>query len=855
MSEAQLFLIDAHALCYRSYYALPELTTSRGQPTQAVYGFHKTLKKILREYKPDYMAVCFDVGKKTRRHEKYAEYKVQRPKMPDGLISQLPLIKRLVDAYRLPIFEVEGYEADDVIATIAGRIRNKGIGVVIVSDDKDMFQLVDERIKVFSIRKDKILSYTDIKTELGFEPAQIVDYIALAGDSSDNIPGVKGIGDVSAKSLIKTYGSLEEILAHVDALTPPRLQKYLSEQKDMAIFSRDLALLEMDSPISVELKDLKVDSPDSSKLFEILNELEFHKEAAEFASLASPQKPPAKLKELSRADVSSLVKEIKGARRFVFFPEICSTEETLFSGRLLVAVDEEVLAVDPDHVGELAPVFADEAVVKITHDLKERLKFLHSAGIEVKGKIFDCLLAGYLLVPARSQIEVNALAWQYLSLHVSADSPVEMVPALLKLYAPLKAALEEQNLLSLFEDIEVPLATVLYRMETEGVKLDETLLEKLSRESQKRIDGLMKDIFQMAGEEFNINSPKQLATVLFEKLKLPTAKKTKTGFSTNEEVLTMLASKHPLPATILEYRQLAKLKSTYIDALPRLVDPRTGRVHASFNQTGTETGRLSSNNPNLQNIPIRAELGREIRKAFIPSRKENVIIAADYSQIELRILAHLSQDETLIKAFQNGEDIHSFTASLIFDVEEKDVTYEMRDSAKRVNFGLSYGMSAFGLAKDLGVPQMQAQAFMEKYFLRYPKVKTFMDNAVKSCEEKGYVVTLLNRRRYIPDIASNNMAMRQFAQRQAINTPVQGSAADLIKLAMIRIQQALDEQKLSSKMIITVHDELVFDAVPKEEKELVGIIRRHMEKTLELLVPIEVTIKKGKNWLETEKIA
>lgn len=853
----RFFLIDAHALCYRAFFAIKGLATSKGQATNAVYGFVATLRKILREYEPRYMGVCFDVKGKTRRQERYAEYKIQRPVMPDELISQIPLIKDVVAAYRLPILESEGYEADDVIATVVKKMHRDGLETVIVSDDKDMLQLVGPGVKVFNSRQDKILGPEEIKSSLGFDPAHIPDFIALAGDAVDNIPGVKGIGEVSAKNLILEYGNLEAIFDNIAAVKPERLRGILTEQKDIAFLSKELALLEQDVPLLLDLEQLRVKPPDEQRLLELFNDLEFRRLAAEFAPSGAAWQPNVAVDALrGDGEVRALADQIESQGTFSFLADCpAGAGDIAVENRIFVALKDRICQIPASLWGSLKDVFANPKIAKVTYDLKEQHKRLSGSGIFLNGNIFDAMLAGYLLAPSRGNHSMAVLAWEYLKKTVAeTEGPARVVPVLAELYEPLLLELRAKDLEKLFRDIEIPLALVLSRMETEGVCLDVALLENLSREAGKRIDALVKDLYRLAGEEFNLNSPKQLSVVLFQKLKLPVVKKTKTGFSTDEWVLLKLAENHELPARLLEYRQLTKLKSTYIDALPKLIDPQTGRIHASFNQVGTETGRLSSNNPNLQNIPIRAELGREIRRAFIPSRKENFIIAADYSQIELRILAHLSQDKNLLEAFKKNEDIHAFTAARIFDVAEDQVTLDMRNSAKRVNFGIIYGMSAFGLAKDLGISQPQAQDFIDRYFLRYPEVKVFMDSEINKCRKLGYVTTLLNRRRYIPEINSSNMAIRQFAERQAINTPVQGSAADLIKLAMINVAAELEKQKLASRMIITVHDELVFDVVPAEERMMTTLIREDMEHPMPLTVPIQVSLKKGKNWLEMEKL-
>lgn len=852
MPRAKLFLIDAHTLCYRSYFAIQNLSTSKGQPTNAVYGFVATLRKILKTYQPDYLAVCFDAGKKTHRQEKFAAYKIQRPSMPLDLIGQLPLIKEVVKAYNLSIFEEEGFEADDIIATLAIEFSQQGVEVVIVSEDKDMYQLLNDSVMFFSARKDSLLDYEAVKGQLGFDPKKITDFIALAGDQSDNIPGVQGVGEVTARALINEWGSLEEIYKHMDKIKTDKLKEKLLTQKDNAFLSKELAVLEKKVPLKSNLESMRVKAPNQNRLLELFKELEFNKMAQELAPGITHEEP-MEFSVLSGSEaIKRLIKEIQQVNRFAFL--IGVFQEGPEERNLVIACDgSRNYKVSLKEISSFKEVFEDKGIPKITHDLKQAFSTLSELNIFIQGEIFDVKLAGYLLSPSAGSFDLAALAWEYLKLNVSKES--QMLPAhlLWALHLKFLAELKNKDLFKLYYEMELPLSFVLFEMEREGVTLDRGLLENLSKETERKMVELTKRVYNLAGEEFNLNSPKQLSRILFEKLKLPVVKKTKTGFSTDEEVLLKLAQKFDLPSQLLEYRQLAKIKSTYIDALPQLVNPKTNRIHAHFEQTGTETGRLSSHNPNLQNIPIRTELGREIRRAIIPSAKNRMIISADYSQVELRILAHLSKDANLIKAFLEGQDIHTFTAALIFEVAEDKVTASMRDTAKRVNFGIIYGMSSFGLAKDLGIPQHEAQDFIDRYFLRYPKVKKFMEEQIEQCERCGFVVTILNRRRYIPEIASENQSIRQFAQRQAINTPVQGSAADLIKLAMVQIHEGIKKRKLGSSMIMTVHDELVFDALKEEQKTMVALIKDTMEHALDLSVPIKVSVKVGPNWLELKE--
>jgi len=784
MSNPKVFLIDAHGLCYRAFYAVKSLTNSKGQPTNAVFGFCNILRKLLKDCSPTHVAVCFDVGKKTYRQEKYADYKIQRQAMPDDLVRQIKVIRQIIEAYRFPIFELEGYEADDVMATISSRLASQDVDVYVASDDKDMCQLIDAHTKIYSPRAQKIVDDKDVVAKFGVSAKQITDYIALAGDSSDNIPGVHGIGEVTACKLLKDFGTIEGIYQHIDEVKPPKVKEKLIASRENAYLSKELAMLDHQVPLDISLKSIAIQEPDREKLFGIFNELEFRNFASEYAQGELVQEPQGELKTWVKIKVA----------------------------------------------GEDLHIVYDLKVLRKSGEFKEQ---------ELKAKIFDVHLADYLLAGGQGKYQMSLLR--------ATDKGME------ELYQIQEQLIKDQQIEKLFYDIEMPLNDVLFRMEQNGVQLDVGVLKNLSEECQGKIGELEESLYTIAGIKFNLNSPKQLSEVLFEKLKLPVVKKTKTGFSTDEEVLTKLASKHPLPALILEYRQIAKLKSTYIDALPALVDGNS-RLHASFNQTGAETGRLSSNNPNLQNIPVRTEFGKRIRKAFISYGKGHVLLSADYSQIEIRILAHLAQDENLKKAFLGTGDIHRYTASLMFEVPQEKVDEQMRYAAKRINFGILYGMSSFGLAKDLDVSIAQAQDFIDKYFLRYPKVQGFLQGEIQKARDLGYVMTMFNRRRYLPDINNRNMALRQFSERQAINAPMQGTAADLIKLAMVNVSRQIRKAKLSSTMIMTVHDELVFDVLQEELKALTDLVRHEMEGAMELSVPLKASIKVGHNWLEMESV-
>ncbi len=857
----KILLIDGHALCYRAFYAVQELRNARGVPTNAVFGFVNILRRILKTYAPSHAAACFDTGKQTFRRAKFAAYKVQRPPMPDDLALQIPLIKDVLRAYGIPVFEKEGYEADDVIATFVAKFQAPGREIIIASDDKDMQQLIQEGVRVYNSRRDALLGPEDTRARFGVGPERVVDYLALAGDASDNIPGIKGVGDVTAQKLLQEFGSLDGILANTAGIKG-KLKDKVEQGKDAALLSRELATLDAKVPLECSLDDIRFGRQDRGELARLFTELEFRRLADEFfraedeAPAAHAQHAPHSSVKDGGHDVAQCAGVVLLTGKAGVLPVMGDDEE----GRRIplvfhVAANGIVFTLAPDELAGLVDVWASAQIVLCVYDAKPLLKQLALSGISVQCRVFDALLAGYLLKSGQSAFSIPALANAYLDTAIADTDDRALVEAALleKLNGPLTADLAAKGMTGLFENIEMPLCAVLAAMEAEGVRLDMDKLAELSGVCARRIEAMTGELHALAGGEFNLNSPKQLGAVLFEKLSLPVMRKTKTGPSTDEEVLLKLAPLHPLPALVLEYRQLAKLKSTYLDALPRLA-AADGRIHCSFNQTGAETGRLSADHPNLQNIPVRTEMGREIRKAFIPSAPGRVLVAADYSQIELRFLAHLAAEVKLKEAFDKGEDIHTFTAALIFEVPLPEVTEEMRYRAKRINFGIIYGMSAFGLAKDLGVAQREAQDFIDRYFRRYPGIQAFMARCGQEAREQGFVTTMFGRRRYIPDINTRNPALRQFAERQAVNTPVQGAAADLIKSAMVGVERMLKEKGFAAKMIITVHDELVFDVPEAEVARLAQNARHVMEQAVALSVPVVVTVKAGPNWAEMKKI-
>ncbi|MBU4140472.1 MAG: DNA polymerase I [Candidatus Omnitrophica bacterium] len=877
--KKKVLLIDGNSFCYRAFYAIRGLSTSKGQPTNAIYGFVAMLNKLRAEHRPDYLAVTFDLKGPTFRHKRFADYKVHRKPMPDELSVQFPVIKRILRAYRIPIFEKEGYEADDIIATLAKKLADTELEVLIVTGDKDILQLVSNAVKVINAHKDNlILDEAWVKKRFGVGPEKVIEIMALAGDASDNIPGVPGIGEATAIELIKRFGTLDEVLANADKITNKARSERIKKFAELARMSRELARLDCDVPQlaplgsrhltgqaqrepSDLLAELKVVEADNERLFEIFKELEFkslmQKVAREFKdeidyNVCGRDETEEYFKDFSKEESVTLYLAA-GPRLDPMAAKITGIAFAFEKKKPLF------FSLEQTSKDRLKPIFENKNIKKIGHNLKYAKVLLSNYGITLQGISFDTMIASYLLEPARLKYGLGDLALEYLNCNLPAPGTdreaakvcFQNVTVIFRLSEILRGKLKQKNLLALFQNIEMPLIEVLADMEKEGVALDKDLLLHLSRDFDGKLTHLTKEIYEMTGESFNINSPKQLSCVLFEKLKLPRIKRTKTQqHSTDTEVLRKLSTAHPVAQSLLEFREISKLKSTYIDGMMKLLHSGTGKIHTSFNQTGTVTGRLSSSRPNLQNIPIKTSLGKKIRQVFIPAEKGSLLLSADYSQIELRILAHLSGDKNLISAFKEDLDIHAYTASLIFDVSADKVSSQMRDTAKTVNFGITYGMSAYGLSKDLGVGLNQAQEFIDAYFARYPGVKSYINRQIEKAERYGFVTTLMKRRRYIPQIKSLDENTRRFAQRVAINAPVQGSASDLIKAAMVEIHRRLKAQNLSTSMIIQVHDELVFSVPQGELAGVRALIKDKMENVTRLNVPVKVAIKTGKNWLE-----
>lgn len=872
MSKKKFIVIDGNSIANRAFYALPMLSNSQGIITNAAYGFLNTLLKIIEDEKPDYFAVAFDKGKIVFRHQQFENYKAQRKGMPEELRPQFPIIKDLLKAMKIAIFEQEGFEADDLIGTLVNWGEKNELDSIVVTGDKDSLQLITDKTKVMLVVTRKGIQETEIYDEVkvqekyGLSPKQIIDLKGLMGDASDNIPGVPGVGEKTALKLLHEYGSVEQVLDNTGDFSGKKLGKTLEENKDSATMSKQLATIDCYVPMEqeVSLEKLQVTEPDYPLFLNLLKEFEFKTLLNKYLiknQEGIKNKANIHLEDESRNinNITELKDYFSGSMETVYFSFITDINDLLRAKVTKMAFKKEnaetVVVSTTEEVWQIIkPVLEDNSIKKIGYDLKMHVILAMRNGINIQGLDLDVLLAGYLLNPSASDNTIKVLAYDYLNIVFPEGTEEETLGAQLhvleNLVRMLLEKLEENKLKDLYYQIELPLMVVLAKMEIEGVKLDKDILLKIGSELDTRINEITKEIYNVSGDVFNINSPKQLGVVLFEKLGLPVIKKTKTGYSTNAEVLEALSSEHEIVQYILTYRQLAKLKSTYIDGLLGLINSETQKVHTSFNQAITATGRLSSTEPNLQNIPIRLEEGRRIRKAFIPSLTENVLLTADYSQIELRVLAHVANDAVLQEAFNKDQDIHTRTASEVFGVEMAQVDKDMRRAAKAVNFGIVYGLSDFGLAQDLGITRGQAKEYIDNYFKRYSGVKKYIDDIIQFARENGFVTTMLNRRRYLPDILSKNFNLRSFAERTAMNTPIQGSAADIIKLAMIKIDEVIKEKQLKTKMILQVHDELVFD-VPKDELDVViMLVRNAMEQAYPISVPLKVDMEAGENWYD-----
>jgi DNA polymerase-1 len=916
-NSKKLFLLDAYALIYRAYYALnrnPRIN-SKGLNTSAILGFANTLVEVMQNEQPDLMAVVFDPKGKTFRSDIYPEYKANREKTPEDITNAIPYIKKLIEGFGVELIEVENYEADDVIGTLSKKAEKEGLITYMMTPDKDYGQLVSENIFMYKPAKGGKLAEVwgpkEVCEQFGVErPEQVIDFLGLSGDSVDNIPGIAGVGPVTARKLIAQFGSVENLVENAEQIKNPKLKDKVMAAKEEAVLSKKLATIELQVPVELDQKRLALDEPKKAELTELFNELEFRT----FAKRVFGEAPAEGVQgDLFSGTISAPAEEassFKSIETTEHDYQIADTKEkrkeliTTLQSSMAFAFDTETTGLNPlsdelvglsfsfkPHTGIWVPLPVDKAEAesilaefkpilesdqhgKIGQNLKFDIAFLLSYGIDVQGPFFDTMIAHYLLEPdMRHNMDVlaetylnyktvsiesligkkgkNQMSMRMADVEKVAEYAAEDADITLQLKMHFEPLLAENHLLELFKDVEMPLIKVLADMEFQGVKIDVETLKGFSLQLAVDIAELEKKIHETAGESFNISSPKQLGDILFGKMKISDkAKKTKSGqYSTSEDILIKHEKDHPIIRDILDYRSLSKLKSTYVDALPELVFKGDGRIHTSYNQTVAATGRLSSTNPNLQNIPIRTERGKEIRKAFVPADEEHILLAADYSQVELRIIASMSGDEAMIHDFKQGIDIHTATASRVYDVPLEEVNSDIRRNAKTVNFGIIYGISAFGLSERLGIPRKEAAEIIKNYFEKYAGIKKFMDESVETAREKGYVQTLMGRRRYLRDINSRNAIVRGFAERNAINAPIQGSSADMIKVAMIKIHEEMKKQNLKSRMILQVHDELVFDAKKDELKKLQEIVEREMREALPLKVPVVVEMNMGDNWL------
>lgn len=884
-----LYLIDGNSYVYRAFYAIKGLANSKGFPTNAIYGFTTMLLKIVREKKPEAIAVSFDTPAPTERHILFGEYKAKRRETPPDLVLQLPLIRKLTSALNIGVFELPGYEADDIIGTIARKAASAGAEVFIVTADKDMLQLVTDSIRIYDPMKDRLLDVAYVKEKFGVGPERVTEFMALTGDASDNIPGIKGIGEKTARELLEAFESLDDLLDHPERIKKDRLRRMIEDNRDVALLSQKLATIDTEAPLDFESGSFRMKEPDWLQLLSIFRECEFTTLMKMIPAAPDTGHGPSISSVTSTEELRKIISSVAGEVAFdtettgrsplkdnLVGLSFCASKKAAYYVPLCHSIPEPKGPEDrfnqiekKDAIDIVRSLLEDPDIDKIGHNLKIDMMVLERERVVVQGKLFDTMLAAYILNPNKATHSLDEVSFEYLGKRKKSFAEVlkkrasfaDVTIAEATAYAGEDAFLSYELKGILFEklrecgldriyfQIDMPLIRVLAEMEKTGIKIDADRLTALSAQLAVELESLQKRIYFLAGEEFNINSPKQLSAILFHNLGLNPTKKTKTGFSTDMEVLEELAELHDLPREVLSYRSLSKLKTTYLDVLPALVHPKTGRVHTSFNQTVTATGRLSSSDPNLQNIPVRGDWGRRIREAFI-AEEGNLLLSADYSQVELRILAHLSNDKGLIDAFINGLDIHTRTASEIYSVGLDKVTSDMRRVAKTVNFGVIYGISAYGLSETLNIERKDAEKYIKQYFERHPGVKEYTGAVIAEARGKGYVSTLAGRRRAVPELRSENKTTRMLGERLAVNSPIQGTAADVIKTAMINIRKRFKGGAVRARMILQVHDELLFELPEKELEEVTGIVREEMEGAITLSVPLKVEIGHGKDWAE-----
>lgn len=910
MSNKKIMILDGNSILFRAFYAMPPLKTKKGQYTNAVYGFLSMMYKLIDNYKPDYLCVAFDPKKPTFRHEQYKEYKAGRAKAPDELISQFGLIRDVLDIHEIKHIEIDGFEADDVAGTLALKATKQNIGAYLVTSDKDYLQLVSENVDVLLTKKGATniakMDYEAIIDQYGITPEQFVDLKALMGDASDNIPGVKGVGEKTALKLIKEYKDIDNLYNNIDNIKG-KLKEKLESDKMQAYMSKTLGQIITNIPIEDDLEQYLYKEANNEKLLDLYNELEFRnfkkriKVVKDTPSenqqisfdMTVNSKPLNKEKienKIIKANCIDNISEIDKIKEEIIKTKQMSIkflldgERTLYSSPIALGIltgQDKMYYVDFEKVdlketlNLLKDVLENKDIKKKGHHLKDEIIILMKSDIELKGISFDSMIAKYLLNPSENSYNIDKLAYEYLEIEIPSDNDylgtgkkrlsfkdieldkrIEYISNYLNCIYNIEemilSKIVELKMEELYNDIEIPLITVLASMEFLGFKIDVDTLEKIGTGLKEKLGILQEVIYQHADEKFNINSPKQLGVILFEKLELPVIKKTKTGYSTNIEVLEKLIDKHPIINEIIKYRQLMKLNSTYVEGLKNVIDNKTNRVHSNFNQTVTTTGRISSTEPNLQNIPTRSEEGKELRKVFVTENDDYILIDADYSQIELRVLAHLSDDDNLINAFKNNIDVHTKTASEVFGVDIKEVTSLMRSRAKAVNFGIVYGISDYGLSRDLNIPRKESKQYIENYLAYYEKVEQYMKDIIIKGKEDGYVETFFQRRRYIPELNSRNFNIRSFGERVALNTPVQGTAADIIKKAMVNVYNRLKKQKMKSKLILQIHDELIIETYKDEIDEVKKLLLEEMEQVVQLKVKLKADMNVGANWYEAK---
>ena len=881
--ENTLIIIDGNSIINRAFYALPDMSNSDGLKTNAIFGFVRMMFKIIEDYQPTHMSVAFDKKAPTFRHKQYADYKAGRKKMPDELGQQLEPLKELLDKFNINRLELAGYEADDIIGTVAKLGEENNFKVYIVTGDKDAIQLASHKTTTLITKKGvgevEEYNYDSVVERYEMTPTQFIDLKGLMGDKSDNIPGVPGIGEKTGIKLLKQYSTIENLIEHTDELKGS-IKKKIEENKELALMSKELATIITNVPLDIKLEDLEYGDYNKDDVIEKFKEFGFTSLISKLLEMDGGEtsiKEEVNLKVQHLDNVEDFIEKAKENKKVII--DVIGREGNILDKKVInvfLSLDgEEIYYINEDELSKIESLLSDSEIKKHGYDLKEDYILLKPYEIELNAMDFDITIAEYLIDSKSStSYECSAIAMKYLTRKIKSKEDLlgkgakakkfdeidfdelsaytaDIINTIACVYPKMEEELKETEMDGLFYHVEMPLVEVLGSMEYIGMKVDKDQLNELKEKFTTIINELENEIFELAGEPFNINSPKQLGVILFEKLGLPVIKKTKTGYSTNAEVLEKLRDKHEIIDKITDYRQIVKLNSTYVEGLLKIINPKTGRIHSSFNQTITTTGRISSTEPNMQNIPVKTEMGRDIRKVFVADDNCK-LVDADYSQVELRVLAHMSGDENMIDAFKHGEDIHSKTASQIFDVDIKDVTSKQRIEAKAINFGIIYGKTDFGLSQDLNIPVPTAKAYIESYFSKYPKIKEFMDNAVETATETGYATTILNRRRYIPEIKASNFIVRNQGKRFAMNAPIQGSAADIIKVAMVNVYNKLKENEMKSKLILQVHDELIVEAVDEELELAEKIVREEMENAQSMDVKLDVDLNTGNSWYETK---